>query len=134
MDFNDFCDNKSYYEKSKNEDKFKNFNENLRKNDKKRSILSENNQNLHNFSKNIDSEGYENLMQKLNQDEIKQKIERYKNMSQSELMNELIKETNKQKSNGNLNEKKLQDIKNSMAEFMSAEEQKKLDDIIKILR
>ena len=55
-------------------------------------------------------------------------------MNQSELLNELLKESGKQKQNGNLDDKKLQDIKNSLSGVLTEEQQSRLDDLIKMLR
>ena len=134
MNFNDFCSDNNNLHANSNNDKFEKINENLHKNNKKIGIFAQNKQNFANFS-NIDSRGSgEKTSETISEDEIKRRIEKYKNMNQSELMNELLKESNKQKKNGNLDDKKLQDIKNTMSAFMTDEEQKRLDNLIKMLR
>ena len=55
-------------------------------------------------------------------------------MSQSELLSELLKESSKQKQNGNLDDKKLEEIKNYLSGVLTKEQQTKLDDLIKMLR
>ena len=70
MDFEDFCN--SYVEPQKN-DNYETQNENLTKSNNKK-VES-------NF---------------INEDEIKKKIDKYKNFSNQELLNELLKETNRQ--------------------------------------
>ena len=55
-------------------------------------------------------------------------------MSEQQLMEELFKEASLQKQSGNLSAKKLADIKNSIAPILSAEQQKRLDQLIDMLR
>ena len=49
-------------------------------------------------------------------------------------MAELLKETNKQKQNGNLDNKKLTDLGNQLKPMLDSSQQAKLDEIIKMLR
>lgn len=133
MNFNEFCDSEvNNSEKFKNE-RLEKFNKNLQKNNKNPRKSEQINENLQNFYINKDI-SYDKVNANFDEKDIKQKIEKYQNMNQNELMAELIKESNKQKQNGNLDNKKLEEIKNSMSGFMTAEQQARLDELIKMLR
>ena len=108
MDFEDFC--KSYVDTSKNEN-FEKGKEDLTKSNNKK-VES-------NF---------------INEDEIKKKIDKYKNYSNQELLNELLKETNRQKKNGTLTDKKLDEIANGLIPYLDNEQKQRMNEILKLLR
>ena len=62
--------------------------------------------------------------------DIEDKIKKYEKLSQSELMQEFIKESKKQKRNGNLDSEKINNIKNTLTPFLSSDQQKQLDYLI----
>ena len=66
--------------------------------------------------------------------DIKEKIERYQSLNSSQLMTELLKEVNKQKSSGNLTNEKLESMMNEISAFLDEEQKNKLQDILKMLR
>lgn len=72
--------------------------------------------------------------QKIDEQDIQQKLKNYQNLSQNDLMAELLKETNKQKQNGNLDNKKLTDLGNQLKPMLDSSQQAKLDEILKMLR
>lgn len=133
MDFNDFCESENELNKKAEEDRFYKFNKNLQKNAQKMQINGQNLNSFDNFSNNCNQNENVNK-QNFDKKELTKKIEKYKNMNQSELLNELLKESGKQKQNGNLDDKKLQDIKNSLSGVLTEEQQSRLDDLIKMLR
>ena len=59
--------------------------------------------------------------------DIEDQIKKYEKLSQSELMQEFIKESKKQKRNGNLDSEKNNNIKNTLTPFLSSDQQKQLD-------
>ena len=64
-------------------------------------------------NKNISDVKQENNKEKssiLNQDDLQEKIEKYKSFDNQQLMSELLKEVNSQKRNGNLTDEKLNEI------------------------
>ena len=132
MNFNDFCSENENIENDLKNDKFKKYNENLHKNEQKAVKNSIYNANFNNFSKN--STGGNDNFSELNEKEIQEKISKYKNMNQSELMSELLKESAIQKQKGNLDDKKLTKIKDTMSNFITPEQSAKLDELIKMLR
>ena len=108
MDFEDYC--KSYVEPQKSEN-FEQQRENLTKlNDKK-----------------VESNS-------INEDEIKKKIDKYKNYNNQELLNELLKETNRQKKNGTLTDKKLDEMMNGLLPYLDNEQKQRMNEILKLLR
>lgn len=83
-------------------------------------------------NKNTSNKKYAETLNK--QDEIKEKISQYQNMSNDQLMTELLKETNIQKQNGHLDNKKLDSISEQLKPMLNKEQQSKLDEILKMLR
>ena len=136
MNFNDFCENEKDFNNNENDNRFEKINNNLHKNAQKTQQNQQNFNNFDNFSKNngINTGGEYTKKQNFDETEIAKKIEKYQNMSQSELLSELLKESSKQKQNGNLDDKKLEEIKNSLSGVLTKEQQTKLDDLIKMLR
>ena len=70
----------------------------------------------------------------LNEEEIKKTIEKYQNYSSEQLLSELLKQTSKQKAEGKYDGKKMEDFSNQIRPMLSAEQQNKLDEILKLLR
>lgn len=126
MNFEEFCSNNDKINKTVEKDKFEKFNQNLQKNIKNSENLGQNDPNQQNF--------YKNSNLNIDEEEIKEKIQKYQNMNQNELLSELLKETKKQKQNGNLDNQKLEDIKNSMSTVLNDEQKNRLDELIKLLR
>lgn len=104
MDFNDYCKNAKFESVNKN--------------------------NINDIK--TDSSHIKN--QSINEQQLQQTLNKFKSMSQNDLMTELLKETNKQKQNGNLNDKKLQDLSNQLKPMLDSSQQAKLDEILKMLR
>lgn len=65
---------------------------------------------------------------------IQQMLNKYKGMSQEQLLNQLLTETNKQKQSGQLSNKKIDDLSNQLKPFLDANQQDKLDEILKMMR
>lgn len=126
MNFEEFCSNNDKINKTEGKDKFEKFNQNLQKNIKNSENLGQNDPNQQNF--------YKNSNLNIDEEEIKEKIQKYQNMNQNELLSELLKETKKQKQNGNLDNQKLEEIKNSMSTVLNDEQKNRLDELIKLLR
>ena len=111
MNFSEYCEQNKNFDGEDNlkiKQKSKKNAQNLQKNEQKKENLSKN--------------------------EFDEKYNKYKNMSEQQLMEELFKEASLQKQSGNLSAKKLADIKNSIAPILSAEQQKRLDQLIDMLR
>lgn len=72
--------------------------------------------------------------QKLSEEELKIKLDNYKDMNSDMLMSELIKETNKQKANGNFNEKTISELSSTLKPMLNDVQKQKLDEILKMLR
>lgn len=72
--------------------------------------------------------------QKLSEEELKTKLDNYKDMNSDMLMSELIKETNKQKANGNFNEKTISELSSTLKPMLNDVQKQKLDEILKMLR
>ena len=104
MDFNDYCKNKT----------FDDFSDEYLAQSK-----------LQNNKTNV---------QNLDQEEIKQKLNKYQNMSNNDLMMELIKETNKQKESGDLDNQKIAELGKKLKPMLDSSAQTKLDEILRMLR
>ena len=115
MNFSDFC------EKEPEIDKIE-IDKNLQKNAQNKQ------KNIENLQKNAQNQSI------IDKNEIKEKFEKYQNMNQTELINELLKESNIQKQKGNLDEKKLDEIKNSLSPLMDEEQKNRLNELINMLR
>ena len=64
----------------------------------------------------------------------KQSFEKYANLSNEQLMQELINVTNQKKSDGTLDGKKIQDMYSAISSILPAENKKNLDDIFDRLK
>ena len=82
--------------------------------------------------KNSDAEKV--FKQNVDETDIKEKINKYKNYSDSQLLNELIKEVSKQKKEGKLTDNKMQDIVAGIMPYLDETQRKKLNDILILLR
>lgn len=60
-------------------------------------------------------------------------INKYKNMSSNDLMNSLISEATKLKSEGKLDASSLSSLKSSLSPFLNQEQQEMLDNLIAII-
>lgn len=107
MDFENFCN--SYTNEPKDEEFFvKNTSEN----------------------QNVNKES----INQMNESDIQNKIEKYKGYNNQQLMAELLAEANKQKRNGNLTEKNLQEMVANLSPYLDESQKKRLNEIIKMLR
>ena len=70
----------------------------------------------------------------LNEEEIKKTISKYQNYSSEQLLSELLRQTSKQKAEGKYDGKKMEDFSKQIRPMLSAEQQNKLDEILKLLR
>ena len=76
----------------------------------------------------------QNSTGQIDEQNIRQTLNKYQGMSQSDLMQELIKETNKQKQNGKLNDQKLAELGSQLNPMLDDNQKTKLDEILKMLR
>lgn len=67
-------------------------------------------------------------------EQIENLMEKYKNLNQEELMQEFLRESKKQKQKGELNDTKLESIKQTLTPFLSADQQKNLDYLMGIIK
>ena len=94
---------------------FKDFcNESIEPKQTEKINIASNNQNLNNEAEKV--------------------IEKYKNYSSDELMNELIKRTNQQKQSGNLTSEKIQKIRSTMESILPPENHDFLEKIFDRLK
>ena len=64
---------------------------------------------------------------------VEEQLKKYANLSQAELMQEFIKESKKQKQNGNLDRDKMENIKSTLLPFLNSNQQKQLDYLMGIV-
>lgn len=121
MNFDEFCNETQIEELHGKENFLKNQQKNI-KYQQKNSDYSAKNQN------------FENDSQKINEEILKKHIQKYQNMSQQELLNELLSETGKQRQNGSLDNKKLSEIQNSLMPLLDKEQQDRLKQLVDMLR
>lgn len=69
-----------------------------------------------------------------NYHEIKNDYEKYKDMSQQDLMSELIKQATRMKQNGTLTEDNLETLKSTLAPMLSPQQQEMLKNIIEKIK
>ncbi len=65
---------------------------------------------------------------------VESKLKEYENLSQAELMQEFIKESKKQKENGELTDEKIENIKQTLIPLLNNEQQKNLDYLLGIIK
>ena len=70
----------------------------------------------------------------INENEIKSKIDKYKNYNNQQLLTELLTEVNKQKKSGNLTDKSLQEMIASLSPYLDNKQRPRLNEISKLLR
>ena len=75
----------------------------------------------------------ENPLDDIKSAEINDAINRYSGYSNDELMAEFIKQTNAQKQAGNYDSKKMENVKNTLMPYLNAEQQKRLNEIMKMV-
>lgn len=64
---------------------------------------------------------------------VEEQLKKYENLSQAELMQEFIKESKKQKQNGNLDRDKMENIKSTLLPFLNGNQKKQLDYLMGIV-
>ena len=64
---------------------------------------------------------------------VEEQLKKYENLSQAELMQEFIKESKKQKQNGNLDRDKMENIKSTLLPFLNSNQQQQLDYLMGIV-
>ena len=99
-----------------------------------RSFSSNFNQNQNFGERNVNQSSQKNTENVQNFTQNTQKIEeilnKYKNMSNNELMTNLFREASRLKSEGKLNSENLNSLKGMLAPFLNSEQQKMLDELI----
>lgn len=102
-------------------------------------LNAQNTKNSQNNAKNMaktqqNQQNFEDFYSKEQKDELENKLSKYQNMSESQLTAELFKEVNKQKQSGNFSAQKLDEIKNSIAPMLTAEQQDRLNELVNMLK
>lgn len=64
---------------------------------------------------------------------IEEQLKKYEQLSSSELMEEFIKESKKQRDLGELSDDRINDIKQTLQPFLNYEQQQKLNDLLGII-
>ena len=135
MNFCDFCDESNLsnnYETNQQFDYGRNYScnninhKNVENNGQKTQINQQNTSIFKQNNQMLENDG-------LKQD-IQNRLNKYQNMSENQLQAELFKEATRQKQNGNLDEKKLNDIKNTLSPMLDESQKNRLEDLIKMLR
>lgn len=83
---------------------------------------------------NIDNKNSEPQNQKVSQEELYQKYNEYKDLSQSQLNNELFKEVSRQKQNGTFNYQQLESMLEGLRPTLGEENYKNMKRILENLR
>ena len=83
---------------------------------------------------NIDNKNSEPQNQKVSQEELYQKYNEYKDLSQSQLNNELFKEVSRQKQNGTFNYQQLDSMLEGLRPTLGEENYKNMKRILENLR
>lgn len=124
MNFNEFCESNkietetpSKKEFSKN-DNLENFENNTQKTQNSAQKAS-------NQSKNTQS---------FDEEAVKEKLKKYQNMTEEELKKQLLIEGKKQKANGTIDDKTLDNIRDSLSPLLSSEQQNRLEELLKLLK
>lgn len=126
MKFSDFCDSDIRID-----------NQNIKKSTINN--FENNNKNTINFNKNSEN------MQKNSQDKqnfqnfdidqnLKNKMNTYQNMTEQELQTELFKEVSRQKQNGTFSLQRIEEVKDKLLPMLTEEQRQKLEGLIKMLR
>ena len=75
-----------------------------------------------------------NQTQKINEENVSEIYNKFKNKNQDELMGELFKNINKQKAEGTFNYENIQKLTSSLIPYLSEEQVKKMHDILKSIK
>ena len=75
----------------------------------------------------------QNQQEKMQENSHRNTRQDYKNMSDSQLRNEVIKEAMKARQAGKLNNEMLLELKNKIAPMLSKEQLEKLDEVLKMI-
>ena len=87
------------------------------------------------MKKNLADFASENREEKtVNEKFIKNRVDEYSKLSQSELKNKLFQEVNHLKSNGNFDFEKISSITNSVNEYLTKEQQENLKRLLEQIR
>ena len=70
----------------------------------------------------------------LHNDNIEQLIDKYSNYSESELMSEFLKESEKRKENGEFTDEKLNGIKSILSPYLDESQKQKLNDLLNMVK
>ena len=122
MKFSDFCDsdiqsdNQNF--KKSTISNFQNYDKNAKNFNKNTENLQKNNQNKQNFDVDQD---------------LKNKMNAYQNMTDMQLQSELFKEVNRQKQNGTFSLQRIEEVKNKLLPMLTEEQRQKLESLIKML-
>lgn len=69
-----------------------------------------------------------------NKNNYEEMIDKYSKLSNDELISEFIKLTAKEKKNGNLKDRELESIKNTISPYLDAKQNKNLDSLINLVK
>lgn len=93
---------------------------------------------MSNFSEFIDKENKTNSttnnQKKQSQEYMKSKIEEYSNYSQDRLINDFIKMTIEKKKRGELTDKELNNLKNTISPMLNNEQKETLERLLQMVR
>ena len=83
-------------------------------------------------SENINKEKCEKIFKENPEsvNNLQESLNKYQNLSQDELMSELLKEAGRLKQNGSLNESSLNMLQNTLAPMLSSEQNQQLNEIL----
>lgn len=86
-----------------------------------------------NFCKNHKQENYINCASQQEYEECEKLVNKYKNKSNTELMQELMSIAKTEKAKGNLNKTKLNEIYETLSSVLSEKEKENLKNLIKMI-
>ncbi len=76
----------------------------------------------------------DNNANKINENDVKEKLEQYSNYSQEELLQEFLSQSQSAKEKGVYNDKNIESIKSTLFPFLSEEQRKKFDSLINMVK
>lgn len=93
-------------------------------------INNQNNQKK--YQENIEKNNFDKIIDKNPEkiENIQENLDKFKNMSQKELMNELFKEAGRMKENGSLNNDSINMLKNTLNPMLTSEQKNMLENIL----
>lgn len=94
---------------------------------------SENNKYCNNNSMN-NNEGSKKEQDKIDGKKVKDTYEKYSNMPKQTLINEFVKETARQKSRGMLSDEQINNIQNTLSNYLNESEKEKLNNILNMVK